>query len=184
MALIFFADITRKAIAMIKLKSVAISLICSAVLVSSAMAEEAIKMKGIGWYVIRSHDRDARADFYRALGFEEWASSSKIVGLRAGGGAALEIGHLDPDAPKNPPRTSRNQSQAMAIFGVNDVEEVVRRARAAGATFVERYDSPGGTPLYYLGDPDGNVVGFAQDGPMWGNTEELKALGLEPKADK
>lgn len=153
-------------------------------LASPLSADDHIQMKGIGWYVIRSHDRDALADFYRAIGFKEWASSSKIIGLRAGSGAALEIGHLDPDAPKNPPRTSREQSPAMAIFGVNDVEAVVARARAAGATFVERYDSPGGTPLYYLGDPEGNVIGFAEDGPMWGNTEELKALGLEPKPDQ
>lgn len=141
-------------------------------------------MKGIGWYVIRSHDRDALADFYRALGFQEWASSAKIVGLRAGGGAALEIGHLDVDAPANPPRSSRSQASTMAIFGVSDVDAVVARARAAGATFVERYDSPGGTPLYYIGDPDGNVVGFAEDGPMWGNTDELDALGLTPVPEK
>lgn len=178
--LIFCAVTTKRAMPMIRFRSAALLLMVLALPVTPSLAEEQIQMKGIGWYVIRSHDRDALADFYRALGFEEWASSSKIVGLRAGGGAALEIGHLDPDAPKNPLRISRNQSQAMAIFGVNDVEEVVRRARAAGATFVERYDSPGGTPLYYLGDPDGNVVGFAEDGPMWGNTEELKALGLEP----
>ncbi len=152
-----------------------------ALLVTPTLANDHLQMKGIGWYVILSHDRDALADFYRAIGFQEWASSSKIVGLRAGGGAALEIGHLDPEAPKNPPRTSRDQSQAMAIFGVNDVEAVAARARAVGATFVERYDSPGGTPLYYLGGPDGNVIGFAEDGPMWGNTEELKVLELEPK---
>lgn len=166
---------------MTKITATAFALMCSAFLISPGFADEAFKMKGIGWYVIRSHDRDALAEFYLALGFEEWASSSKIVGLRAGGGAALELGHLDPDAPKNPPRTSRDQSQTMAIFGVTDVEEVVRRARVAGATFVERYDSPAGTPLYYIGDPDGNVIGFAEDGPMWGNTEELKVLGLEPK---
>lgn len=155
-------------------------LLCSTVQAEDATSDPDIKMKGIGWYVIRSHDRDALADFYRALGFQEWASSARIVGLRAGGGAALEIGHLDADAPANPPRTSRAQASTMAIFGVSDVEAVVARARAAGATFVEKYDSPGGTPLYYIGDPDGNVVGFAEDGPMWGNTEELDALGLTP----
>lgn len=130
--------------------------------------------------VIRSHDRNALAEFYLALGFQEWASSERIVGLRAGGGAALEIGHLDPGTPPNPPRESRTQARAMAIFGVSDVEEVVKRARANGATFVELYQGPTGAPLYYIGDPDGNVIGFAEDGPMWGNTEELEALGIEP----
>lgn len=152
--------------------------------VGPSAAQSDFTMKGIGWYVIRSHDLDALADFYRALGFQEWASSERIVGLRAGGGAALEIGHLDPGAPANPPRTSRAQAPAMAIFGVTDVEAVVTRARAAGATFIEKYDSPGGTPLYYIGDPDGNVIGFAEDGPMWGNTNELDALGLTPVPEK
>lgn len=173
---------------MIKLISVVATVLVAAVSLSTAIAEDSPgkgpAMKGIGWYVIRSHDRDALADFYRALGFQEWASSAKIVGLRAGGGAALEIGHLDVDAPANPPRTSRAQASTMAIFGVSDVEALVARARAAGAIFVEKYDSPGGTPLYYIGDPDGNVVGFAEDGPMWGNTEELDALGLTPVPEK
>ncbi len=147
-------------------------------------AEDPPRMKGIGWVVLRSHDRDALAEFYRALGFQEWASSERIVGLRAGGGAALEIGHLDPDVPANPARESRTQARAMAIFGVDDVEEVVARARASGATFVEKYQGPAGPPLYYIGDPDGNVIGFAEDGPMWGNTEELKALGIEPAPER
>ncbi len=150
----------------------------------SASAEDAPRMKGIGWVVLRSHDRDALAEFYRALGFQEWASSERIVGLRAGGGAALEIGHLDADAPANPPRTSRTQSQAMAIFGVDNIEAVVDRARASGATFVEKYQGPAGPPLYYIGDPDGNVIGFAEDGPMWGNTEELEALGITPAPEQ
>lgn len=149
-----------------------------------AFAADTPRMKGIGWVVIRSHDRDRLEAFYRALGFQEWASSDRIIGLRAGGGAALELGRLDPDAPKNPSRTSRDQAPAMVIFGTDNVEEVVARAEANGATFIEKYDSPGGTSLYYIGDPDGNVIGFADDGPMWGNTDELKELGLEPAPEQ
>ena len=96
----------------------------------STLAADAPRMKGIGWVVIRSHDRDLLEAFYRALGFQEWASSEKIIGLRAGGGAAIELGRLDPDAPKNPPRTSREQAPAMAIFGTDNVAEVVARAEA------------------------------------------------------
>ena len=149
-----------------------------------SLTAEAPRMKGIGWVVIRSHDRDRLEAFYRALGFQEWASSEKIIGLRAGGGAAMELGHLDPDAPKNPLRTSREQTPAMVIFGVDNVAEVVARAEANGATFIEPYDSPAGTPLVYIGDPDGNVIGFAEDGPMWGNTEELEVLGIIPTPEQ
>ena len=51
-----------------------------------------IRMRGIGWAVLRSQDPRKLAEFYFALGFKEWASSERIIGLHAGGGAALEIG--------------------------------------------------------------------------------------------
>lgn len=146
---------------------------------SPTFAADPPRMKGIGWVVIRSHDRDRLEAFYRALGFQEWASSERIIGLRAGGGAAIELGHLDPDTEKNPFRISRTQAPALVIFGTDNVAEVMFRAKANGATFIEPYDSPGGVPLVYVGDPDGNVIGFAQDGPMWGNTKELEILGIE-----
>ncbi len=170
---------------MIKLFSIALSVVLLTALPQElSFAADTPRMKGIGWVVIRSHDRDRLEVFYRALGFQEWASSEKIIGLRAGGGAAMELGHLDPDAPKNPPRTSREQSPAMVIFGVDNVAEVVARAEANGASFIEPYDSPGGVPLVYIGDPDGNVIGFAEDGPMWGNMEELEVLGIEPTPEQ
>ncbi len=40
-----------------------------ALLVTPTLANDHLQMKGIGWYVILSHDRDALADFYRAIGF-------------------------------------------------------------------------------------------------------------------
>jgi catechol 2,3-dioxygenase-like lactoylglutathione lyase family enzyme len=165
---------------MIRISSVvAVALTLSTLPETPAFAADTPRMKGIGWVVIRSHDRDRLEAFYRALGFQEWASSERIIGLRAGAGAAIELGHLDPDAPKNPPRTSRDQAPAMVIFGTDNVAEVVARAEAKGASFIEPYDSPANILLVYIGDPDGNVIGFAQDGPMWGNTEELEVLGIE-----
>jgi len=122
--------------AMMSKVSCAVALALAVCVAGASLAADAPRMKGIGWLVIRSHDRNALAEFYLALGFQEWASSERIVGLRAGGGAALEIGHLDPGTPPNPPRESRTQARAMAIFGVSDVEEVVKRARANGATNV------------------------------------------------
>ena len=140
---------------------------------------EQIRMRGIGWLVLRSHDPKNLAEFYYALGFKEWASSERIIGLHAGGGAALEIGRLDSGAESNPTISSRTQSRSGVIFGTTDVERVAENARRAGAMFVERYVS-GPETLYYIGDPEGNVIGFAEDGPMWGSTEELERLGIEP----
>jgi len=141
---------------------------------------EEIRMRGIGWHVLRSHDPGKLAQFYLALGFREWASSERIIGLHAGGGAAIEIGHLDEASAESPHMTTRTQSSAAVIFGTSDAARVAENARAAGAMFVETWTS-GDTTLYYIGDPEGNVIGFAEDGPMWGNTEELRRLGIEPK---
>jgi len=139
-----------------------------------------IRMRGIGWAVLRSHDPKKLAEFYLALGFREWASSERIIGLHAGGGAAIEIGYLDAAAPENPVIRTRTHSAAAVLFGTTDAARVAESARAAGAMFVETWTS-GDTTIYYIGDPDGNVIGFAEDGPMWGNTEELQRLGIEPK---
>lgn len=139
-----------------------------------------IRMRGIGWAVFRSHDPKKLAEFYLALGFREWASSERIIGLHAGGGAAIEIGYLDEAAPANPVIKTRAHSSAAVLFGTTDAARVAENARAAGAMFVETWAS-GATTLYYIGDPDGNVIGFAEDGPMWGNTDELERLGIEPK---
>ena len=183
--LTYCAAITKKATAMTKILTWSLAVAMLAALPqSSTIAAGMPHMKGIGWVVIRSHDRDRLEAFYRALGFQEWASSEKIIGLRAGGGAAMELGHLDPGSPKNPPRASREQAPAMVIFGVDNVAEVVALAEANGATFIEPYDSPGGVPLVYIGDPDGNVIGFAEDGPMWGNSKELEVLGITPTPEQ
>jgi len=139
-----------------------------------------IRMRGIGWAVLRSQDPRKLAEFYFALGFKEWASSERIIGLHAGGGAALEIGYLDEAAPANPLIKTRTQAASAVIFGTTDAARVAQNAREAGASFVETWTS-GDTTLYYIGDPDGNVIGFAEDGPMWGNTEELRRLGIEPR---
>ena len=149
-----------------------------------SFAQDVPRMKGIGWLVLRSHDRDRLEAFYRALGFQEWASSDRIIGLHAGGGAALELARLDPNAPKNPARNSRQDASQIVIFGTDNVAELIARAEVSGATFIEPYDNPANIPMVYIGDPDGNVIGFAEDGPMWGNMEELKALGIKPTPEK
>lgn len=129
-------------------------------------------LRGVAIVLIRSHDPKKLADFYRTLGFRDWASSERIIGLHAGGGEVLEIGYLDKDTPVNPPRTSRTQSQAVAVFGTHEIEEVLKNAEANGATFVEGWPEEGEPEMYYIGDPDGNVMGFMARGPMFGDEME------------
>jgi catechol-2,3-dioxygenase len=152
---------------------IAISMI-SALLLGGAAAAD-IELRGIGWIVLRSKNPDRLADYYKALGFEEWARSPRIIGLKAGGGAVLEIGRLDPAAPDLPSPPGRTFVQHAAIIGTKQAKTVAERAKTAGAVFIETYDS-GGVTIFYIADPEGNVIGFAEDGPMWGNTNELKRV--------
>lgn len=136
------------------------------------VGDDQVKFRGVGWVVIRSHDRDRLADFYRALGFVQGGSGENVIGLYVGRRAAVEIGHLDTDADPSRTKTSRTQARAVAIFGTTNVQEVVNRAKKAGATMIERVSSEGNDNLYYIGDPDGNVVGFSEMGPMWRDRNE------------
>ena len=129
-------------------------------------------LRGVAIVLIRSHNRDKLSDFYRALGFRDWASSERIIGLHAGGGEVLEIGHLEEGAPANPPRTSRTQATALAVFGTHELENVLKAAEANGATFIEAWPEEGEAEMYYIGDPDGNVMGFMARGPMFGDEME------------
>jgi catechol 2,3-dioxygenase-like lactoylglutathione lyase family enzyme len=143
---------------------------------AAAPYAQEIELRGIGWIVLRSKDPDRLANFYAALGFQEWARSPRIIGFRIGkDGASLEIGRLDPAAPSPDPKAGRAHVQQAAIIGTKQAKQVAARAEAAGATFVETYRS-GDIGIYYVGDPDGNVIGFAEDGPMWGNNDELKRV--------
>ena len=126
-------------------------------------------LRGVAIVLIRSHDPETLADYYRALGFRDWASSERIIGLHAGGGEVLEIGYLDKGAPPNPPRTSRTQSQTVAVFGTHQLDDVLKNAEANGATFIESWPEEGEAELYYIGDPEGNVMGFMARGPMFGD---------------
>ena len=136
------------------------------------VGDDQVKFRGVGWVVIRSHNRDRLADFYRALGFVQGGSSENVIGLYVGRQAALEIGHLDPDAAPSQAKTSRTQARTVAIFGTTNIQEVVDRAKKAGATMIEKVFSEGNDTLYYIGDPDGNVVGFSEIGPMWRDSNE------------
>ncbi len=133
----------------------------------------ATHLRGIGIVLIRSHDPKSLADFYRALGFKDWLSSERIIGMHAGGGEALEIGYLDEGVELGPPVTSRTQVRAVAVFGTHNLKEVVENAEKNGALFVESFGEGDRIDLYYIADPEGNVMGFMERGPMFGDDMDV-----------
>lgn len=132
-------------------------------------------MRGIGWIVLRSKEPERLASFYAALGFKEWARSPRVIGFKAGGGASLEITRLDASAPDQAIPASSKVARQISTIGSKQSREIAERARAAGAPWVDEFKS-GQISLFYICDPEGNVIGFGEDGPMWGNTEELKRV--------
>ena len=100
--------------------------------------------------------------------------SERIIGFHVGGGEGLEIGYLDPDVESRPIPTSRTQIQgAVAVFGTHDIEGVVKNAEANGATLIEPVGNNERIDLYYIADPEGNVLGFQPRGPMFGDDMEI-----------
>ena len=46
------------------------------------------------------------------------------------------------------------------------------RAKNAGNTLIEWVSSEWNDNLCYIGDPEGNVIGFSEVGPMWRDAED------------
>ena len=84
-----------------------------------------------------------------------WAELDGDVGV-------LEILKMDSGARPSGPKSSRTQQGVVAIFEVSDQAALVARAKAAGATLVERWDaSDRPASIFYIGDPENNILGFA-----------------------
>lgn len=115
--------------------------------------------------LVRSPDPVKLAKYYEAIGFkmDRQSENGTTYFYLEGNLGSLEILQMDANTKPTMGKTSRTQQGVVAIFEVSDQEEVARRARAAGATFVERWDSrERPTFIYYIGDPENNVLGFAQ----------------------
>jgi formylglycine-generating enzyme required for sulfatase activity/catechol 2,3-dioxygenase-like lactoylglutathione lyase family enzyme len=114
--------------------------------------------------LVRSPDPAKLAAFYAALGFRPSRTSPNggVIFLLDGAVGSLEVVRMDPGTRPTTGKTSRTQQGVVAIFETDDPEEVVRRARAAGATLVEPWtasDRP--VTIYYVADPENNILGFA-----------------------
>lgn len=123
-------------------------------------------LRGIGWIVLRARDREGLVNFYKALGFEEYGRGGEIVGMHAGNGAILEIGHIAEPAPNVQPVTTRKQRSHVTIVGCRDSDAICEAAKAAGSPLQELIVIRE-TRLWYITDPEYNIVGFATQGPAW-----------------
>ncbi len=115
--------------------------------------------------MVRSHDPVKLAQYYVAIGFKLKQTSAKTgtSGFMLENDAGiLEVLKADKNFQASTPKTSRAQQGVVAIFETTDVEAVVARAKAAGATMVEKWDATEGPiSIYYIADPENNVLGFA-----------------------
>ena len=113
--------------------------------------------------LLRSPDPAKLAEFYLSLGMKEARRNDfgVIIYLENGQGS-LEILKMDLNTMPGGPKTTRKQQGVVAIFEVTDQVELVRRAEEAGATLIERWtSSERGHSIYYVGDWENNVFGFA-----------------------
>ncbi len=140
-------------------------------------------LRGIGAVVVRTHNLEQLAAFYRTLGFKDWRSNESTIGLHAGGGEALEITYLEDDIELDPLLTWRAQVQGFVpVVGTHDIDGVIANAESGGAIFIEPVGSGDRIDLYYIADPEGNVMGFMPRGPMFGDDMELEGdPSFQPK---
>ena len=114
--------------------------------------------------LLRTPDPANLSKFYIALGMKvgSVAPSGTVNIYHEGGAGSLEILKMDENTKPGGLKTSRTQQGVVAIFEVTDQAELVRRAKEAGATLIERWtSSERGHSIYYIGDWENNVFGFA-----------------------
>ena len=126
-------------------------------------AASSMSFTSIAKVLVRSPDPMRLAQFYTALGFREVSRNATGVNFYLDGDVGvLEILKMDSGARPSGPKSSRTQQGVVAIFEVSDQAALVARAKAAGATLVERWDaSDRPASIFYIGDPENNILGFA-----------------------
>ena len=114
--------------------------------------------------MVRSPNPGKLAQYYVALGFKlKQASETGTNGFVLENDAGiLEVLKADKNFQIATPKTSRTQQGVVAIFETDDPVAVAARAKAAGATMIEKWDATEGPiAIYYIADPENNVLGFA-----------------------
>jgi predicted enzyme related to lactoylglutathione lyase len=114
--------------------------------------------------LVRSPDPAKLSEFYIALGFKKVRVSGKggVIFHLDGQVGSLEVVQMDPNTKPSGAKTSRTQQGVVAIFETDDQAGVIARAKAAGATLIEKWEaSDRPIAIYYIGDPENNILGFA-----------------------
>lgn len=144
--------------------SVAAVLIALTLAPAVAQDSAAPKLLSVPTILVRSPDPGKLAPFYEALGFKKVRVSGNggVIFHVEGSLASLEVVKMDPNTKPAMGKTSRTQQDVVAIFETDNQDELVRRARANGATVVEKWTA-GNRPvsIWYIGDPENNIFGFA-----------------------
>jgi hypothetical protein len=145
----------------------AIALLLMLVGASAAVAGEdkAPLLTSIPTVLIRSPYPIKLAQYYVALGFNlRQTSATGTHGfVLEGDVGSLEILRMDKNTQPSGPKTSRTQQGVVAIFETTDQAALVARAKAAGATLIEKFDAQerSDVSIYYIADPENNILGFA-----------------------
>ena len=113
-------------------------------------------IESISAITLATHDMTRAVAFYRALGFRllHGGADADFTSFAAGAGYLNLIAQ---------PAERRWSWWGRAIFYVDDVDAVYRRARAAGlAPSTTPADAPWGERYFHLTDPDGHELSFAR----------------------
>lgn len=115
--------------------------------------------------LVRSPNPMQLAKFYEAIGMRVERRNEKtgsVFFYLEGSVGSLEIVKMDANTKPQSGKTSRTQQGVVAIFETDNQEDVIRRAKEAGATVIEKWDaSDRPVSIYYIGDPENNILGFA-----------------------
>jgi predicted enzyme related to lactoylglutathione lyase len=131
---------------------------------SAIAADRAPLFTGTPTILVRSPDPAKLATFYTALGFKQYRVSAKggVIFHLDGDVGSLEVVQMDKDTKPSGPKASRTQQGVVAIFETTDQAALIARAKAAGATLIEKWDaSDRPVSIYYIADPENNILGFA-----------------------
>ncbi len=114
--------------------------------------------------LLRTPDPANLAKFYEALGMKIARVSERgsVFIYHEGNSGSLEILKIDENTQPGGPKTSRTQQGVVVIFETDDLDEVVRRAEAAGSPLIEKWtSSQAPISIYYIADWENNIFGYA-----------------------
>ena len=114
--------------------------------------------------LLRTPDPANLAKFYEAIGMRVGRVNARgsVYMYLDGNVGTLEILKMDENTQPGGPKTSRTQQGVVVIFETDDLEEVVRRAEAAGSPLIEKWtSSQAPISIYYIADWENNIFGYA-----------------------